>query len=57
MDKDIIIKYLTAELKKLREEFEDGRCPYCGHCPHSEDVWTNISFLENKINELKKENK
>ena len=57
MDKDIIIKYLTAELKKLREEFEDGRCPDCGHCPHSEDVWTNISFVENKIKELQKESK
>ena len=52
MNKDIIIKYLTAELKKLEEESKEDMCPDCGHCPHSEDVWTNISFVENKIKEL-----
>ena len=57
MDKNIIIKYLTAELKKLEADVEDGRCADCGYSPYSEDDMTNISFLENKIEQLKKESK
>ena len=57
MDKDIIIKYLTAELKKLKEDVDYDRCADCGHSPYTEDDMTNISFLENKIEQLKKESK
>ena len=53
MDKDIIIKYLTAELKKLNEEYEDDMCPDCRHAPSSEEIYTKISFIEDKIKELK----
>ena len=57
MDKNIIIKYLTAEIKKLEADVEDGRCADCGHSPYTDDDVINISFLQNKIEELKKENK
>jgi len=57
MDKDIIRKYLKAELKKLRDEltkeFEDGTFSDCGHSPCEE----NILFVKNKIKELQKESK
>ena len=57
MDKDIIIKYLTAEIKKLEADVDDGRCADCGHSPYTDDDVINISFLQNKIEELKKESK
>tara|TARA_R100000808_G_C2040629_1_gene80390 strand:- start:37 stop:225 length:189 start_codon:yes stop_codon:yes gene_type:complete len=56
-DEEIIIMYLEAELKKLKEDVDDGRCADCGHSPYTDDDVINISFLENKIEQLKKESK
>ena len=56
-DEEIIIMYLEAELKKLKEDVDYDRCADCGHSPYTDDDVINISFLENKIEQLKKESK
>ena len=54
MDKDIIIKYLTAELEKLQGQSVDGMCHDCGQLiSEGQEHAAIIEFIKNKIKELK----
>ena len=58
MDKDIIIKYLINELEKLEGQSVEYTCHDCGQVTDEGSEHRDlIEFIENKIKELKKENK